>query len=957
MKQKITLIIFLFITFFCHSQKCLSDEFLNIQKNNNPQLNTKIKEVIASFKNKDVSETGKIASTQELMSDEIVVIPVVFNIIHSGEPLGVGKNIPLSKIEEQISLLNQAYSGQYGGIDTKIRFCLAKQNTVGQVTTGVNRFIGNASYDMGIPTSFNLFCVPNSETDWQIKRNISSGFPSNLFLNIWTTDLKYCGKDSLLGFSSFPFDNNPNLDGVVLDYLQVGINGTPNTSNYSNGTTAVHEIGHWLGLFHIFSDVACDETDCETEGDLICDTDAVSTSGIDNIVLGGNCLGYNCKGQTTDVVQNYMDYQISSRMYCQTKFTAGQKRRMRDMLTYYRSSIYSQGALFDFTACKATSYGGGGGGCSEDSTLPVQKINKPNIYQDLSQFSGVNIKFGERFEVNDKWLVTIFNTTANYVTGTPKPTTPVVNNLLIYKREGCNYALHQMIDVGLQSNFDLLMSGNEIIITSGVKDEVYICRLNESTNKWSIVQQIKHELSGSRIGTDAYILGRFLFILESSSAENNIFRVYYKNDIGTYVFHQNIGIPNFNLPSSRKYLQSGNFKQRIINFNSSSFTGSYDPQEILVSKYNGAAFALLELDSNNIWVLSNTSQPMGMSTIEMILDIEMSKDFIYVLTSAQTGPNGSLPDLMYLYTYRITDRTSGSTFPFQSVYYKQELLSYTDGIYFDTKLQVFNDQFFFIDNIKYQPLTLFYNTNFETNNLPNWQKRANKKIACANPIENSDDFEVFGNLLFYGNSENTINIYNVSNILAREGFDQTFIDNSDFYNKKISIVPDNYSTSAQNITIGESNKIEFNYVEKEFIANNSIVLKPGTTLSSGSKVKLKITDAYGLCNSIIASKMTGEQFDFIDSSLNTMESETTNKIQSKVVLSPNPNNGIFTINLQIDEGTIINYDIYDRAGNVVLSNSTDKPTLNVSLPYLPPNIYLIKFSGSNFNETIKFIKQ
>lgn len=967
MKKNITILLFVFINTFCYSQECLSDHYLTKIKNKNSLLENKIKNVISNFTKNEKTTTNKSLSTQEIVGEEIVVIPVVFNIIHNGEPIGTGRNVGSDKIDELITILNQSYSGQYGGIDTRIRFCLAKQNSIGQVTTGVNRFFGNASYDMyDINNGFNL------NTDTQIKQNISSGFPNNLFLNIWVADLTLNGFNNIRGYSSFPYflEDNPltpdedesiysKLDGVVLDYLQVGVTvRVPADNNSSNGSTAVHEIGHWLGLFHVFHDedrIACNETSCETQGDMICDTDAVASSGIDNIAPG-NCLGNNCNGLTTNVVQNFMDYQGPTRLNCRTKFTAGQKKRMRDILSFYRSSIYSQGTLFNLTACKPTSYGSGGGGCTEDSTLPVQRISVPYIYQDLSQFIGASIKFGERLEVNDKWLVTLYDTTGYIVTGSPKPPLYPLDYLLIYKREGCQYALHQKIELSLNSvqtvtDFGLQLNGNEIIISSSHKDEVYIYRLDESINTWNLAQQIKND-SSSEVGSSTYTIGRFLFILERNTAQNNIFRVYYKNDLGNYVFHQNIAVPGFSMPSLGKYIQSGNFKKGIVNFNSSTFTGSYDPFEILVSRFagtSGTGFVMFELNSNNMWTLTTTVQPPGMPSNERTLDVELSKDFIYVLNSVK--PDGSLNDTMYLYTYKITDRT-GTNFPFQSIYSKQILINNTD-VYSDVKLQVFNDQFLFVDNMKSQRMKLYYNSNFGLTSLPNWQKKDSKKITCAGSVIDSDDFEVFGNLLYYGYSGSTINIYNIADILKREGYDQTFIENSAFYNKKINLVSENFSTSGQKITIGESGPVQFNY-DKEFIANTSIILMPGTTISNGSNVKLKINDIYGLCSSIIASKKTNDQLDF-ENELN-IENDEISKSTNKAILYPNPNSGIFTLYLRTDSGKI-NYNIYDIKGNVIHSGSTDQAELDINLPNLPTGVYIVKLNGDNHNETIKFIKQ
>ena len=59
----------------------------------------------------------------------------------------------------------------------------------------------------------------------------------------------------VLGFAQFP-GMNPATDGIVIDYRSFGTTGTA-TPPYHLGRTATHEVGHWLGLRHIWGDGGC----------------------------------------------------------------------------------------------------------------------------------------------------------------------------------------------------------------------------------------------------------------------------------------------------------------------------------------------------------------------------------------------------------------------------------------------------------------------------------------------------------------------------------------------------------------------------------------------------------------------------------------------------------------------------------------------------------------------------
>lgn len=65
-------------------------------------------------------------------------------------------------------------------------------------------------------------------------------------LNVWIVD-----STDYLGIASFPWEDNSAYHGVVLDYRT--ISSRYNSQPYHQNKTAVHEIGHWLGLLHTFS--------------------------------------------------------------------------------------------------------------------------------------------------------------------------------------------------------------------------------------------------------------------------------------------------------------------------------------------------------------------------------------------------------------------------------------------------------------------------------------------------------------------------------------------------------------------------------------------------------------------------------------------------------------------------------------------------------------------------------
>lgn len=283
-----------------------------------------------------------------------ISIPVVFHIVHIGEALGQGSNLPASIPERLIARLNKAFSNDFdaenpNAVDTNIRFRLATKGENGEILNepGIHRIDGR-SYDVGTQKRMSGFenkstLIANYDKGENTVYSAGDIAGDNSFgsdeldlianENHWDMHSYYNiilapVHDDLhvTGYARYPIMSQPDiLNGLAATTsVEQGEAANANVvtcvvdsesiTNIDGHFTTIHETGHVFGLRHVFS-----QNECETS-DFCSDTYSYKSGDI-------NAACEDNRG--IEVRDNFMDYAPEK-----TNFTYEQRERMQKVLEY-----------------------------------------------------------------------------------------------------------------------------------------------------------------------------------------------------------------------------------------------------------------------------------------------------------------------------------------------------------------------------------------------------------------------------------------------------------------------------------------------------------------------------------------------------------------------------------------------------------------------------------------------
>jgi hypothetical protein len=181
------------------------------------------------------------------------IIPIVFHILHENGT----ENISDLQVLDQIKILNRDFNKLNEDTATihpdfkdivancNFEFRLATKDPQGNCTNGINHYYSSLTNNAGENSKIN---------QWNRAE----------YLNVWV--VKSIGKSGVAGYAFFPISahgENYKSDGILIKNEYIGSIGT---SSAYRSRALTHEIGHYLGLPHVWGFNNDPEEECGDDG-------------------------------------------------------------------------------------------------------------------------------------------------------------------------------------------------------------------------------------------------------------------------------------------------------------------------------------------------------------------------------------------------------------------------------------------------------------------------------------------------------------------------------------------------------------------------------------------------------------------------------------------------------------------------------------------------------------------
>lgn len=231
---------------------------VSVDSNNTGAARSTVLHLVSELHNVDVTVNQDVS-----MEEYFYKLPVVFHIIYDQDhdtPTDTVQNIKAETIAALVKGCNALYRQSNNSTDMGLELVPVTEDPDGNVLQeeGIDRVLRtNSAY-----RNADDFLASSNTQDAELMWN------PNQYVNVYVFT---CTDNSLLGVSHLALTSNQNglvgLERGQAYYTQIpnfpwGI-VLNNTHIYEEDayTTLAHELGHYLGLFHAFSENGCDETD------------------------------------------------------------------------------------------------------------------------------------------------------------------------------------------------------------------------------------------------------------------------------------------------------------------------------------------------------------------------------------------------------------------------------------------------------------------------------------------------------------------------------------------------------------------------------------------------------------------------------------------------------------------------------------------------------------------------